>query len=66
MAIKIDLKAAREEKGLSQKDVAREVGMTPLAYANIENNKTRSIDLDKLDKICKTVGVKPSDAIKSD
>lgn len=66
MAIRIDLKGIREERGISQEQIARELDCSTLTYRNIENGRTSKIDLEKLDKICKVLNVEPKDVIKQD
>ena len=46
------LKQLREEKGVTQKEVARAIGVTPSAYANYEQG-TREPSIQILINLCK-------------
>lgn len=52
MAVKIQLRELREQKGLSQNALARQLGMSLNNIQKIEYNKARSIPLDTLEKLC--------------
>lgn len=53
------LKELRKEKGVSQKEVAQAIGVTPSAYGNYEQG-TREPSLDVLIKICKFFNTTPN------
>lgn len=50
------LKMLREEKGVTQKEVAAAIGVTPSAYANYEQG-TREPSIQILINICRYFGV---------
>lgn len=54
--LKITLKAARVNSGLTQKEVAEKLGKSPYTIINWENNKT-SINLLDFKKLCKLYGI---------
>ena len=53
------LKELRKEKGVSQKEVAMAIGVTPGAYGNYEQG-TREPSLDILVKICRFFNTTPN------
>lgn len=55
MVVKITLKETRKKKGLSQKRLAEAMGMSVQNIQNIEYGEAKSIPLDTLDKLCKTL-----------
>ena len=52
------LRAAREAAGLSQADLARQLGVTPAAITNLESDAKR-ITLDRIDEVCLAIGCDP-------
>ncbi|BAZ69614.1 MAG: helix-turn-helix domain-containing protein [Pelatocladus maniniholoensis HA4357-MV3] len=52
MPVKIKLKQLREDKGLSQNALARQLEMSLANIQKIEYGKAKSIPLDTLEKIC--------------
>ena len=56
------IKIARERKGLTQDEVAEELGITQSYYSRIENG-TREVDLAVAFRICAAVGVDIRDFI---
>jgi DNA-binding XRE family transcriptional regulator len=55
-----ELKALRARKGLTQKQMAEIIGITPEAYARKENGKNQ-FTLIEIQKICKYFEVSPMD-----
>ncbi|MCP6761432.1 MAG: helix-turn-helix domain-containing protein [Fischerella sp. CENA71] len=52
MPVKIKLKQLREDKGLSQNALARQLEMSLANIQKIEYGKAKSIPLDTLEKLC--------------
>ncbi|WP_315791326.1 helix-turn-helix domain-containing protein [Fischerella sp. JS2] len=52
MPVEVRLKQLREDKGLSQNALARELEMSLANIQKIEYGKAKSIPLDTLEKIC--------------
>ncbi|MBD2430753.1 MULTISPECIES: helix-turn-helix domain-containing protein [Fischerella] len=52
MPVEIRLKQLREDKGLSQNALARQLEMSLANIQKIEYGKAKSIPLDTLEKIC--------------
>ena len=57
---KNNIKEAREQKGLTQEEVAKKAGISPNYYAKIERG-TINTSIEKANKIAKALGVKVSD-----
>lgn len=58
-----NLKRIRKEKGISQGDIVRKLGMTKSSVSNIENGKTNPT-LATIAKLAKALGVPIEDLIK--
>ena len=58
------IKEIREQKGLTQEDVAKKAGISPNYYAKIERG-TINTSIEKANKISKALGVKVSDIFPS-
>lgn len=63
MAIEVRLKDVREKKGLTQLRLAYKLDMTPQHLQNIENDKTKSINKETLDKLCEVLECKVEDIL---
>lgn len=50
--MKLDLKPLRKAQGLSQQQVADELGLSRQHYVGIENNQTESFNRTHLEKLC--------------
>ena len=61
MAIQVRLKEARKKKGLTQLQLAYKLGMTPQNVQRIENNLSKTISKDTLNKLCKILDCTPGD-----
>jgi putative transcriptional regulator len=53
MAVEVRLKEIRNERGISQNELARRLEMSLANVQKIEYGKAKSIPLDTLDKLCK-------------
>ena len=58
------IKKIREQKGLTQEEVAKKAGIFPNYYAKIERG-TINTSVDKANKIAKALGVEVSDIFPS-
>lgn len=56
------LRAARKEKGLTQKEMAQKIGCTTAAYGHYETGK-RNPDIEGIKKISAALGVSPDSLI---
>lgn len=61
MAIEVKLKDVRKKKGLTQLELAYKLGMTPQNVQKIENDISKTISKDTLDKLCKILECTPGD-----
>ncbi|HEY9701635.1 MAG TPA: helix-turn-helix domain-containing protein, partial [Allocoleopsis sp.] len=64
MKININLKPLRQEKGISQDKLARELDMTPSNLRAIEGKKAKSISFETLAKLCEVLECEPNDLLK--
>ena len=55
------LKAIREEKGISQADLAEKTGLSRTTISKIENNEEVNVTTQTIKKISDVFGVSPSD-----
>jgi len=55
------LKQHRNAAGLTQEALAERVGVRQATISDLENGRSRRIDLDVLDRIAKVLGVKPGE-----
>ena len=55
----------RKYKGISQKEIAEKVGISPQAYSNLEKGKSE-ITLKRLDEILEVLGIQDEDIIQGE
>ncbi|NJM68692.1 MAG: helix-turn-helix domain-containing protein [Acaryochloris sp. RU_4_1] len=55
MAVFIKLKELREERGISQNQLARVTGMSPQNIQKIEQGRSKGIQFDTLEKFCQAL-----------
>lgn len=55
------LKAIREEKGISQADLAEKTGLSRTTISKIENNEEVNVTTQTIKKISDVFGVSPSE-----
>ncbi len=55
----------RKYKGISQKEIAGKIGISPQAYSNLENGKFE-ITLKRLDEILEVLGIQDEDIIQGE
>ncbi|MFM6137166.1 MAG: helix-turn-helix domain-containing protein [Sphaerospermopsis kisseleviana] len=61
--IAINLKETREKKGISQNQLAQEIGHTANSIQRIEKGRFKSIPTATLDKLCKALQCKTGDLL---
>ncbi|MDJ0591117.1 MAG: helix-turn-helix domain-containing protein [Pleurocapsa sp. MO_226.B13] len=61
MAIEVRLKEVRKKRGLTQLQLAYKLGMTPQNVQKIENDVSKTISKDTLDKLCRILDCTPGD-----
>ncbi|WP_051005657.1 helix-turn-helix domain-containing protein [Halobacillus halophilus] len=66
MAIRITLKDTLEERGVSQRGLARELGLRPAAINNLVNNNRNFVYLYHLDLIARYFDIDVCDLIEYD
>ena len=64
--IVLALKEAREAAGLTQMQLAEEVGVRQATISDLETGKSRRIDFDLLEKLGRVLGVDPAGLIVSE
>jgi putative transcriptional regulator len=52
MPVEIRLKQVREQKGLSQYELAQKAAMSPQNIQKLEQGRAKGVQLDTLDKLC--------------
>ena len=60
--VTLKIRAARKERGISQRDLARALGMAQSTLSRIERGERR-LGVDQLIAIARALGVSPSDMI---
>ncbi len=63
MAVKVKLKQIRLSRGLSQNKLAQLVNMTLQNIQKIEYGKTKGLQYDALNKLCKALDCQPGDLL---
>ncbi|WP_141336207.1 helix-turn-helix transcriptional regulator [Paenibacillus sp. tmac-D7] len=64
MPIRVRLKEILEEKGLSQRELARLTGLRPNTISHLCSNTATSIYFDTLETICKTLNIRLEELIE--
>lgn len=59
--LKNRLKACREERGITQTDLAKKTGLSRATISKIENNEEVNVNTQTIAKISEVLGVKPSE-----
>lgn len=57
------LRDARQQKGMTQAEVAKKAGMGTNRYAIVERGEANNMTVNKLEKICKALGVGSSEIL---
>lgn len=52
MTVRLKIKELREKRGLSQRQIADELGITEGNYRRLENNKVKNISFETIDFLC--------------
>jgi len=63
MAVKVLLKELREERSLSQNQLAFKTGMSPQNIQKIEQGLAKSITFDTLNRFCAALDCQPGDLL---
>lgn len=58
-----DIKELIEKSGLSQSELSKRAGLTPLTVSNIKTGKTKNIRSDTLKRLASALGVKEEDVV---
>lgn len=58
----LKIRAARKERGVSQRDLARALGMAQSTLSRIERGERR-VSVDRLIAIARALGVRPADML---
>ena len=59
--LQLRIKALRNERGLTQVQLAELVGVRQATVNDLENNRSRRIELDLLERLAEALGVEPGD-----
>jgi len=59
--IQLRIKALRNERGLTQVQLAQLVGVRQATINDLENNRSRRIELDLLERLASALGVQAGD-----
>lgn len=62
--LRIQVKALRVDRGLSQLELADAANVRQSLISEIENGQTKRISLDALDRIAKVLGVEPGSLLE--
>jgi putative transcriptional regulator len=63
MRIKIRLKEVLEQRGVTSRELAEQLGLSANAISEISRMKVRSMNLETLRKICEYLDCQPGDII---
>ncbi|MEO1376021.1 MAG: helix-turn-helix domain-containing protein [Cyanobacteria bacterium J06635_10] len=63
MPVLVTLKKVRENRGLSQNELARRTGYSLQNIQKIEQNRSLSITFESLEKFCKVLQCQPGDIL---
>lgn len=59
MTVRLKIKKLREDKGLSQREIADMLGVTEGNYRRLENNRVKNISIETIDFLCKFFSCTP-------
>ena len=62
--IRVTLRQAREAAGLSQLALGELAGVRQATISELESGKTRRVDLEVLDRLCRALNVTPGDLLE--
>lgn len=60
--VTLKIRAARQRRGMSQRDLARALGMAQSTLSRIERGERR-VSVDRLIEIARALGVRPADML---
>lgn len=64
--IKVNLGIVMEERGISSKELAKKVGITPANLSILKTGKARGIRFATLNKLCQILDCQPGDILSYD
>ncbi|MCI1975251.1 MAG: helix-turn-helix transcriptional regulator [Limosilactobacillus sp.] len=64
--IKVNLGVVMEKQGISSKELAKEIGITPANLSILKTGKAKGIRFATLNKLCNILNCQPGDILKYD
>lgn len=64
--IKVNLGVVMEKRGISSKELAKEIGITPANLSILKTGKAKGIRFATLNKLCKILHCQPGDILSYD
>lgn len=62
--IKVTLGVVMDQRGISSKDLAKQIGITPANLSILKTGKARGIRFATLEKLCQVLDCQPGDILK--
>lgn len=64
--IKVNLGVVMEKRGISSKELAKEIGITPANLSLLKTGKAKGIRFATLNKLCQILNCQPGDILSYD
>ncbi len=64
--IKVNLGVVMEKRGISSKELAKEIGITPTNLSILKTGKAKGIRFATLNKLCQILNCQPGDILSYD
>lgn len=64
--IKVNLGVVMEKRGISSKELAKEIGITPANLSILKTGKAKGIRFATLNKLCQILNCQPGDILSYD
>ena len=64
--IKVNLGVVMEKRGISSKELAKEIGITPANLSILKTGKAKGIRFATLNKLCQILNCRPGDILSYD
>lgn len=64
--IKVNLGVVMEKRGISSKELAKEIGITPANFSILKTGKAKGIRFATLNKLCQILNCQPGDILSYD
>ena len=64
--IKVNLGVVMEKRGISSKELAKEIGITPANLSILKTGKAKGIRFATLNKLCQILNCQPGDILRYD